>query len=195
MRARAHQSARRRIGGLTCEGGATAARPLRITDGGPSLTGCSSLKLGNRSLHSTARISRDSTAAGFLGRSPLDRRTPAHYICMMTQSCTIERSPKRACCRSLNRILDPHLFRALADPGRLDMVIRLAGCCCACTVSEIAACCPQDVSVVSRHLAALRDAGILRVEKRGREVYYQLDHGEVASRLREIADAIEACRL
>ncbi|GMU91059.1 MAG: hypothetical protein AMXMBFR4_01170 [Candidatus Hydrogenedentota bacterium] len=61
------------------------------------------------------------------------------------------------------------------------------------TVSELASCCPIDLSVVSRHLALLRDCGILRAEKRGKEVYYSVRYHELAATLRAMADAIERC--
>jgi DNA-binding transcriptional ArsR family regulator len=73
------------------------------------------------------------------------------------------------------------------------MLARLSGCRRACTVGEIAACCPIDLSVVSRHLAALRDAGVISAEKRGREVYYRVEAASLAARLRALADAIDAC--
>ncbi len=47
--------------------------------------------------------------------------------------------------------------------------------------------------MVSRHLAMLRDAGILSAEKRGKEVYYTVRCEEVVGLLRRIADALEAC--
>ena len=68
-----------------------------------------------------------------------------------------------------------------------------AGAAPSCTVSEAAECCPVNISVVSRHLAMLRDAGILHAQKRGREVYYSVRYPELAATLRAIADAIEAC--
>jgi len=61
------------------------------------------------------------------------------------------------------------------------------------TVSEVAGCCPTDLSVVSRHLATLCDAGILEAEKPGKEVYYSICYLELATTLRAMADAIESC--
>lgn len=90
-------------------------------------------------------------------------------------------------------ILSPALFRALADPGRVELLARLSTCCSAKTVSEIATWVPQDISVVSRHLACLRDAGVLEATKRGKEVLYVVNTGALAATLRRIADALEAC--
>jgi len=47
---------------------------------------------------------------------------------------------------------------------------------------------------VSRHLAVLRDAGILSAVKTGREVRYAVRFPELAQVLRRLADALEACR-
>jgi ArsR family transcriptional regulator len=97
------------------------------------------------------------------------------------------------CCRGLSSTLSPALFKALCDPNRTAILARLAECCRPCTVSEIAACCPVNISVVSRHLTTLREAGILEAERRGRHVYYSVASARLARSLRAIADALEAC--
>ena len=89
--------------------------------------------------------------------------------------------------------MQPAFFKALSDPNRIGILTRLTECCGACTVSEIAECCPVDVSVVSRHLAMLRDAGILEARKAGKEVHYSVRYSALADSLRQIADAIDAC--
>jgi DNA-binding transcriptional ArsR family regulator len=58
-------------------------------------------------------------------------------------------------------------------------------------VGEIATCCPVDMSVVSRHLRSLRDAGIVVCEKRGREVRCRVAVERLVDTLRKLADAIE----
>jgi len=87
----------------------------------------------------------------------------------------------------------PAFFKALSDPNRIAILARLSACCRACTVTEIAECCPINVSVVSRHLAMLRDAGILEARKSGKEVYYSVRYSTLAQKLRQMADAIDAC--
>ena len=89
--------------------------------------------------------------------------------------------------------MEPRFFKALCDPNRIALLVRLSKCCGPCSVSELSACCPTDMSVVSRHLAILRDAGILDCQKRGKEVYYTVRYSEMVSTLRSIADAIEVC--
>lgn len=61
------------------------------------------------------------------------------------------------------------------------------------TVSQIAEQHPIDVSVVSRHLRALKEAEVLMAEKRGKEVHYTLNGAEVARILRDFATMIENC--
>ena len=58
------------------------------------------------------------------------------------------------------------------------------------SVGQIAREQSVDLSVVSRHLGVLRDAGILRSVKRGREVYYKACCAELSTRLRAVADAV-----
>ena len=100
---------------------------------------------------------------------------------------------RRRCCADLGKLLEPRFFKALCDPNRIALLGRLAKCRRPCTVSELICCCEVDVSVVSRHLAMLRDAGVLRSEKRGKEVYYSVRYREMVGTLRTLADCIEAC--
>lgn len=89
---------------------------------------------------------------------------------------------------------DSRFFRALADPCRFGILQQLVGCCGQPqTVTQAAACCSVDLSVVSRHLATLRDAGILEARKVGREVHYTVRYQELSNQLRNLADAIDRC--
>jgi len=94
---------------------------------------------------------------------------------------------------ALEAVLDPAMFKALGDPTRTALIARLGERNAPTTVTEAAECCPVDLSVVSRHLAMLRDAGIVQAERHGREVRYTVSHQALAARLRTIADALEAC--
>ena len=106
---------------------------------------------------------------------------------------TYKDSPKtgQACC-DLSGLINPALFRALGDPNRVALLARLGRSNRPTRVTEAADCCPVDLSVVSRHLAALRDAGVIRAAKQGREVRYTISPGLAAS-LRALADALDAC--
>jgi ArsR family transcriptional regulator len=97
------------------------------------------------------------------------------------------------CCPELSDFLSAKLFKALSDPNRLSILERLVSMGKAQTVSQVSACCPVNISVVSRHLALLRDAGILQAEKKGKEVYYRVRVKPFSTWLRELADALEAC--
>lgn len=99
-----------------------------------------------------------------------------------------------SCCGGdLGKVISPKLFKALCDQNRVSILTRLAQCCTPTTVTQIAECCPINISVVSRHLVTLKEAGILAAEKRGKHVYYRVRGQELAKTLRNIADCIEAC--
>ena len=102
-------------------------------------------------------------------------------------------APRAGCCDNVAHLCEPRFFKALCDPNRIALLARLAECGRACNVTEISCCCPVDLSVVSRHLAILRDAGIVQSEKRGKQVYYSLNCSVVGVTLRTLADAIDAC--
>lgn len=97
-------------------------------------------------------------------------------------------------CCTLTDFPDAELFRALSDPNRLAILAEIASCCGGSkSVSEVASGLPRDLSVVSRHLSTLRDAGVLRAERRGKKVHYFCCYEELVGALRSLADAIEAC--
>lgn len=67
----------------------------------------------------------------------------------------------------------PDVFAALASPVRRRLLMELrAG---PRSASDLAADMPVARPAVSEHLALLREAGLVRVQKRGRERVYHLD--------------------
>ncbi len=100
----------------------------------------------------------------------------------------------RACCADLSDLLDATFFRALCEPNRLSILSWLArqG---ETTVTGVAEsdCCDLSLSVVSRHLKALRQADVVEARRSGKEVRYSVPIARIAGRLRAIADALEAC--
>jgi DNA-binding transcriptional ArsR family regulator len=98
-----------------------------------------------------------------------------------------------SCCPDLEALIDPELFKALGDPNRVALIADIGRRGRPTTVGEAAACCPVDLSVVSRHLAVLRRAGVVEAERNGREVRYTLSAADLAASLRSLADALEAC--
>lgn len=85
------------------------------------------------------------------------------------------------------RSLDPdvRLLQALADPTRLAIVRQLAAGdeVCAC---DFTACCDVSQPTVSHHLKVLREAGVLRSERRGTWIFYSLEPA-AAGRLAALA--------
>ena len=64
------------------------------------------------------------------------------------------------------------IIKALAHPTRLFVVDELSqGERCVCQLTALIG---ADISTVSKHLAVLRDAGILEDERRGQQVWYRL---------------------
>jgi ArsR family transcriptional regulator len=64
------------------------------------------------------------------------------------------------------------VLKALAHPTRLHFVEELErGERCVC---ELVGLVDADVSTVSRHLAVLREAGLVEDERRGKKVFYRL---------------------
>jgi len=70
------------------------------------------------------------------------------------------------------------IMRALSHPVRLRIVAGLLdGSCC---VGPMTSCLELPQPLVSRHLAVLREAGIVEAEAVGRERYYAVRHPLVA---------------
>ena len=92
-------------------------------------------------------------------------------------------------------MLDPeHVKRfltAVGDPNRLQILFILHGD--KLNVGEIAAQF-QKISrpAVSHHLKIMKDAGVLKNEKIGQEVYYWIDKPYLIQELRGFADQLEA---
>jgi len=87
----------------------------------------------------------------------------------------------------LMRLLD-----GVRDPVRMEIIL-LLGQSKAMNVTDIAARFRISRPAISHHLKVLKDAGILRSEKLGQEVFYRLDAARVIAGLRQIADTIENC--
>jgi DNA-binding transcriptional ArsR family regulator len=64
------------------------------------------------------------------------------------------------------------LFRGLADPARFSCLLAVREH--PCTVNEVVAATGLSQPNVSKHLACLRDCGLVCAERSGRSVSYQL---------------------
>jgi ArsR family transcriptional regulator, cadmium/lead-responsive transcriptional repressor len=85
--------------------------------------------------------------------------------------------------------LKAKLFRSLGDPTRLAILeVLLEG---ERSVGEIAQATENTVANISAHLACLSGCGLVRSEKRGKYVYYELQERRVRDLIR-IAEGILA---
>lgn len=99
-------------------------------------------------------------------------------------------SPQKILGEKYNRIKEHADFlRAYSDESRLDIIIFLihsadgSGNLPSYSVSEIATRFQISLSTVSHHLQELRRVGIVKVERRGKERYYQLDLDYIIERV------------
>ena len=95
------------------------------------------------------------------------------------------RQGRERAAKELREILDGRLFGALCEPVRVSLVefLTVNG---RSDIATIAAAFPQDRSVISRHLSSLHAAGVVRREKVGRQVFFEVDGTAVVARLEEI---------
>lgn len=82
----------------------------------------------------------------------------------------------------LARIFDSTLLAALCESVRLE-IVRILVTQRRVDLQTIAEQLPQDRSVVSRHLNVLHRAGVVRREKVGRQVFFELDGSALLGRL------------
>ena len=75
--------------------------------------------------------------------------------------------------KTLNRFeARARVTKAMAHPTRLFILDRLShGEECVCRLTDLIG---ADTSTVSKHLSLLKDAGLIRDEKRGTQVFYRL---------------------
>ena len=82
-------------------------------------------------------------------------------------------------------VFDTGFFKALCEPARIavlrELILLGRG-----DIAAIAGRLPQDRSVIARHLHQLAAAQIVKANKQGRHVFYQIDAGSVAERLEGI---------
>lgn len=95
---------------------------------------------------------------------------------------------------SLDAAFDPDLFRALAERTRIELLAVLMRAGGEANVSTLAEDMPVDVSVVSRHLRELVQAGVLEVERRGRERWYRLRYDDLIAHFAELVAQLRALR-
>lgn len=115
------------------------------------------------------------------------------YITCMSVQANKQWKPRSQPCCDLEGMPEARFFKALCDPTRLRILASLIAAGEPRTVGEIAEPFPVDVSVVSRHLAVLRDQGILTARKHGKEVRYAVNSEFLVKMLQEFAAMVEQC--
>jgi len=90
----------------------------------------------------------------------------------------------------LNTTLASEIFKAFADPTRLRILALLQeGELCVCHIVEVLG---ESQPKVSRHLATLRRAGLVRVRTEGRWKHYALPE-KVEGLTARLLDGVSAC--
>jgi len=114
------------------------------------------------------------------------------YMPMVMNAPTAKarRSRERAA-RELAAIVDSQLFRALCEPVRVELV-KLLTARGRSDVQTLTAQVPQDQSVISRHLAVLHRAGVVRREKVGRQVFFEVDGISIVERMERMLEQFRA---
>jgi ArsR family transcriptional regulator len=112
-------------------------------------------------------------------RASKPRRKLANASCATTEDCCPAPGPLRA----RDTRAHTQLFKALGDATRLELVGLLAARGKELCVCELESHFALGQPTVSHHLRVLREAGIVRAERRGTWVYYALEPG-LRARLR-----------
>lgn len=87
---------------------------------------------------------------------------------MKSQTDKLEAREREAAIRRMARVL-----RLMAHPGRLRILMHL-GAAGAAPVHAITAVAGLTQAATSLHLARMREAGVVRAERRGKEVWYDV---------------------
>ncbi|TXD37332.1 helix-turn-helix transcriptional regulator [Lujinxingia vulgaris] len=85
-------------------------------------------------------------------------------------------------------------FRALAEPTRIELLAMLMRAGGQANVGTLTDAMSVDGSVVSRHLRELHRAGLLDVERRGRERWYSINYDAFISQFSDLVRQFEALR-
>lgn len=112
------------------------------------------------------------------------------YDIMTRKAATGRPVDRKLMAEELTEVLDSRFFTALAEPARVEL-LKLLIQNGRSDVAALTACVPQDVSVISRHLRLLHEAGIVRREKVQRHVFYEIDQDGCKRRFRALYERME----
>jgi len=108
-----------------------------------------------------------------------------------TSSSTPQGMPDAAC--ACIDALDSQFMKALAEPARLE-ILKLLVMYRRMDVGAVARECPQDRSVVLRHLQVLERAGVVFSESIGRHTFYAIDGKGVSEQLQRLTSLVTELR-
>lgn len=85
--------------------------------------------------------------------------------------CCVVQAPAKAASPAMVK-RRANIFKAMGHPSRIRILELLRqGETCVCDIAPVVG---SDMSTVSRHLAVLRNAGLIEDDKRGLKVFYKL---------------------
>jgi len=118
---------------------------------------------------------------------------PIHVIDQEDVCCLVDPAALDPAVRSLgdHLAISRNLLLALADPMRQDLVQLLARQ--ELNVGDIAERVTLSRPTVSHHLNILRRAGLVRVRKQGREMYYRLNKDRIVGTLQGLLESLTCC--
>jgi len=111
------------------------------------------------------------------------------YKAVQYRRMSIQRTCPRARVDKRDRTADAELFRALADPFRLRILVTLSRAKHEVCVCDFVEAFPLRQPAVSHHLGILREAGLVKAERRGTWVYYRISD-DFAQRLDGAIDTL-----
>jgi ArsR family transcriptional regulator len=116
---------------------------------------------------------------------PRDREQPTQGPTLATRCCA---PPTTTRIKPAAALHYAQIFKALADATRLEILGLLAAASGPRCVCELEAGFDLKQPTISHHLRVLREAGLVRAERRGLWVYYSVERG----RLREAMGLVHA---
>ncbi len=82
------------------------------------------------------------------------------------------------------------VFTALGDEYRQRILLMIGPGAGELTIKDVADACPLSRTAIAHHIRVLREAGVLRAQKRGRKVFLSIDTGRVLAALDALRDYI-----
>jgi len=92
---------------------------------------------------------------------------------------------------TLQKAFDTEMFRALAEPVRVEILGALLRAGGSTRVGDVASSVNIDPSGVSRHLRELARAGVVSIDSRGRERWCTLELDQLIARFSALVQSLE----